>query len=59
VEPDDHGRELWVIERLRRALRIGSTKYIDKIEIRWPSGAVQVLQNVKADQILEVHEPKA
>ena len=38
---------------------LGSTKYIDKIEIRWPSGAVQVLQNVKADQILEVHEPKA
>ena len=38
---------------------LGSTKYIDKIEIRWPSGAVQVLQNVKADQILDVHEPKA
>ena len=29
---------------------LGSTKNIDKIEIRWPSGIVQVLKDVKADQ---------
>ena len=30
----------------------------DKIEIRWPSGALQVLENLKADQILKVRELK-
>jgi len=38
---------------------LGAIKKIDKIEIRWPSGIVQVLQDVKADQALEVREPKA
>ena len=30
----------------------------EKIEIKWPSGKVQVLENVKANQILTVKEPK-
>jgi tetratricopeptide (TPR) repeat protein len=30
---------------------------IPKIEIRWPSGVVQVIESVKADRILRVHEP--
>ena len=30
---------------------------IDKVEIRWPSGATQTLEKVKADQILKVTEP--
>ena len=30
---------------------------IDKIEIKWPSGKLQVLENVKANQILTVKEP--
>ena len=30
---------------------------IDRIEIRWPSGRVQVLENVATNQILEVREP--
>jgi hypothetical protein len=30
---------------------------IEKIEIRWPSGKLQVLENVKANQILDVKEP--
>ncbi len=29
-----------------------------RLEIRWPSGRVQVLTNVKADQILTVEEPR-
>jgi len=37
---------------------LGASKVIEEIEIRWPSGAVQVLKDVKADQVLEVHEPK-
>lgn len=38
---------------------MGQITRIDTIEIRWPGGAVQVLKDVKADQILEVREPKA
>jgi hypothetical protein len=32
---------------------------VEKIEIHWPSGVVQVLKDVKTDQFLEVREPKA
>jgi enediyne biosynthesis protein E4 len=35
---------------------LGSATNIDRISIRWPSGIKQVLQNVKADQILSVKE---
>jgi enediyne biosynthesis protein E4 len=28
------------------------------VEIRWPSGANQVLENVKANQFLEIREPE-
>jgi hypothetical protein len=31
---------------------------VEKIEIKWPSGKVQNLENVKANQILTVTEPK-
>lgn len=30
---------------------------VDGIEIKWPSGKVQTLENIKANQILEVKEP--
>jgi enediyne biosynthesis protein E4 len=36
----------------------GKLEKIDRIEIRWPSGGVQVLRNLAANQILEVHEPR-
>jgi len=35
----------------------GKVEKIDRIEIRWPSGVVQVLRTVRTDQVLEVHEP--
>ena len=35
----------------------GKQEKIDRIEIRWPSGAVQVLRGVATNQVLEVHEP--
>jgi hypothetical protein len=36
---------------------LGSTGKAERIEIIWPSGTRQVLQNVKADQVLTVREP--
>ena len=35
----------------------GKLEKIEQIEIRWPSGIVQVLRNVATNQALEVHEP--
>ncbi|HTS64832.1 MAG TPA: CRTAC1 family protein [Candidatus Acidoferrales bacterium] len=37
---------------------LGSLETVKQIEIRWPSGIVQTLQNVKADQVLTVTEPQ-
>src|SRR5437762_1844760 len=34
----------------------GNLGKIDRIEIRWPSGTVQVLRSVATNQVLEVHE---
>jgi len=34
----------------------GKLEKIEQLEIRWPSGIVQVLQNVATNQVLEVHE---
>ena len=36
---------------------LGKRERIVRIEIRWPSGEVQVLENVKPNQILTVREP--
>ncbi len=38
---------------------LGKEKMIRRVEIRWPSGIVQTLDNVAADQILKVNEPDA
>jgi len=35
---------------------LGADKRIKEIELRWPSGRVQVLRNVKADQLLKITE---
>jgi hypothetical protein len=35
---------------------LGDATVIDKIELAWPSGVKQILNNVKADQILTVTE---
>jgi hypothetical protein len=34
----------------------GTAKKIDSVEIRWPSGTVQILRDVAADQVLTVRE---
>jgi len=36
---------------------LAAAAFVPKIEICWPSGIVQILTNVKADQILQVTEP--
>jgi enediyne biosynthesis protein E4 len=36
---------------------LGSATSAKSIEIRWPSGIVQQLQNIRADQILTIEEP--
>jgi hypothetical protein len=36
---------------------LGSEALAQSIEIRWPSGILQALKNVRADQILKVDEP--
>jgi hypothetical protein len=36
----------------------GQIETVERIEIKWPSGATQVLRNVNTNQILEIHEPK-
>jgi hypothetical protein len=37
---------------------LGTANMVDEIEVRWPSGTVQVLANIAPDQILPVTEPK-
>jgi hypothetical protein len=37
---------------------LGTHSHVDRLEIRWPSGAIQTLRDIWADQILDVHEPQ-
>ncbi len=37
---------------------LGRTAVIDRIDILWPSGKHQSLRDVKADQVLNVREPR-
>ena len=36
---------------------LGADRAAREIQIRWPTGGVQVLRNVPADQVLKVKEP--
>jgi hypothetical protein len=36
---------------------LAKNETVEKIEVKWPSGKIQVLENVKANQILEIKEP--
>jgi len=36
---------------------LGGSTLIEKIEIQWPSGKVQKLENISANQILDIKEP--
>jgi hypothetical protein len=36
---------------------LGENLVVDQVEIHWPSGRVQILEDVEADQVLKVTEP--
>lgn len=36
---------------------LGDSESVDKLEIIWPSGKVQTMENIRANQILEISEP--
>jgi hypothetical protein len=38
---------------------LGTDAVIESIEIRWPSGIIQKLQNVRGDRMVQVDEPVA
>ena len=38
---------------------LGKSSLVSKMEIRWPSGTVQVLRDVPVNQILKVREPES
>ncbi|MPZ17815.1 MAG: hypothetical protein GEV06_07890 [Luteitalea sp.] len=42
---------------IRLHFGLGDEERIKKLEVRWPSGVVQVLEGIEADQILKVEEP--
>ena len=42
---------------LRLHFGLGQTERVDRLEVSWPSGTVQVLSDIAADQILTVVEP--
>ena len=48
------------LEYLRKGVAeiIPEAELVTKLEVRWPSGIRQVLENVKADQQLTVKEPE-
>ena len=37
---------------------LGANSKVDKLTVRWPSGRVQVLENIQVDRVLTVEEPK-
>ena len=43
---------------LRVHFGLGSATKVDRIEVRWPSGAVDKIENVSADRFLTVEEER-
>jgi hypothetical protein len=37
---------------------LGSASEVDRVEVKWPSGTRQILNNVKTNQVIEVTEPR-
>ena len=42
---------------MRRHFGLGKADRVDAVEVRWPDGTASRLENVKADQILEIRQP--
>ncbi len=43
---------------LRLHFGLGKAERVDRLEVRWPSGVVQILSDIAADQVLTVVEPR-
>ena len=58
IRRDDHGTRA-MLPPVLAACILGSdaAAQIPKIEIHWPSGVLQTLQDIRADQVLTVTEP--
>ena len=56
VQPHDDQRRLCILQRRAGSLRPGSGRACNSVEINWPSGIVQTLENVAADQVITVKE---
>jgi enediyne biosynthesis protein E4 len=42
---------------MRAHFGLGQADRVDELEIRWPSGQIQILRDIAVDQVLTVHEP--
>jgi hypothetical protein len=45
-------------EDMRRHFGLGQEKQADSLEVRWPDGTTTRMENVKANQIIEVAQPR-
>jgi hypothetical protein len=43
---------------MRQHFGLGPEKQVDVLDVRWPDGTTSTLQNVKANQILQVEQPR-
>lgn len=61
VQTRQQGCEMhkWAQDDRRMHFGIGASNIIDSLIIEWPNGITQILQDVGADQILELLEPSA
>ena len=57
VRTQDGGMHYMAQHHQRVHFGLGKHTIVDELEVRWPSGIVQRLENVPADQILLVQEP--
>ena len=38
---------------------LGDAEVVDQIRVRWPSGRTQVIEDVPADQVVQITEPES
>jgi enediyne biosynthesis protein E4 len=43
---------------MRQHFGLGPEKQVDVVEVRWPDGTTSTLQNVKANQIVQIDQPR-
>lgn len=57
VRTQDGGMHFMAQHHQRVHFGLGKHTIVDELMVRWPSGTVQRLENVQADQILRIREP--